>query len=86
MKSDKQPSFYFSAYPLKAIHSSSSPADQSPYLKAVLNGKTRSFSRVRVLPMLNPYKAVAPVKPIKTEPARPEDAGMNESGWYNNYE
>ena len=51
--------FYFSAYRLKTLEESSSLATstkQSPYLKALLSGKTRTTSRVRVFPMINPYK------------------------------
>lgn len=88
MKSNKQSPIYFSAYPLKAVHTSPSTktSEESPYLKAVLSGKTRSFSRVRVMPMQNPFKAFTVVKPMKAELPQPEDTGMNEPGWYNHYE
>jgi hypothetical protein len=51
MKSNDHPSFYFSAYPLKALTNEASAkpsSNQSPYLKAILSGKTRTLSRVRV--------------------------------------
>jgi len=80
MKSDKQSSLYFSAYPLKVIKESSS--EQSPFLKAILSGKTRSMSRIRVTPMQNPYTQkirLSSVKPAKdVEPEGKE--------WFNNYE
>jgi hypothetical protein len=88
MKSNKQSPIYFSAYPLKAVHISPSTktSEESPYLKAVLSGKTRSFSRVRVMPMQNPCKAFAVVKSTRAELPQSEDTGINEPGWYNNYE
>ena len=80
MKSNKQSPLYFSAYPLKVIKESSS--EQSPYLKAVLSGKTRTMSRIRVTPMQNPYSkkiTLSSVKPAKNvEPEGKE--------WFNNYE
>ena len=88
MKNSK-PALYFSAYPLKAIKESSS-SEQSPFLKAILSGKTRTLSRVRVSPMLNPYKkaykpsSYAPVKPNIEKKDKDVEAGGNE--WFNNYE
>jgi hypothetical protein len=58
MKNSVKSSFYFSAYPLKVLdqHLSEKPIpDQSP-LRAVLTGTTRSINRVRVFPMINPYR------------------------------
>ena len=75
---------YFSAYPLKAIKESSS-SEQSPFLKAILSGKTRTMSRVRVSPMLNPYKTS--VRPSAAKPINEKkdvEPGGNE--WFNNYE
>ena len=78
-----KPALYFSAYPLKAIKKSSS--EQSPFLKAILSGKTRTFSRVRVSPMPNPYKGN--IKPTVNKPGNEKkdmEPGGNE--WFNNYE
>ncbi|HYM92890.1 MAG TPA: hypothetical protein VET23_02040, partial [Chitinophagaceae bacterium] len=61
MKQSDHPALYFSAYPLKALAlQSTSDEQRSPFLKALLSGKTRTLSRVRVAPMLNPYKKEAP--------------------------
>lgn len=79
-------SLYFSAYPLKTITQSSSSAEPSRYLKAILSGKTRTIHRTKVLPMVNPYHSIKNYKSVtKPEPSH-EDVKMNESGWYNNYE
>ena len=84
MKNSK-PTLYFSAYPLKAIKESSS-SEQSPFLKAILSGKTRTLSRVRVSPMLNPYKKTStPATPVKPNNEKKDvETGGNE--WFNNYE
>ena len=44
MKSNNQPSFYFSPHSLKALKQepTAQPSSQSPYLRAVLSGKNRS--------------------------------------------
>jgi hypothetical protein len=62
MKGIAKPSIYFSAYPLKAaepetpVSPSESSQSTSPYLRSLLAGKTKEVSRVRVFPMINPYK------------------------------
>jgi len=89
MNSNEKPSLYFSAYPLKALNpegSAKSSSGQSPYLKAILSGKTRSMSRVRVLPMINPYRqSNTPVMPRKDE-KMPKDISLIQREWFNNYE
>ncbi|MCC7401318.1 MAG: hypothetical protein IT214_07520 [Chitinophagaceae bacterium] len=57
MKIKSHSKLYFAAYPLKAILQSSAPEEKkSPVLKLLLSNKTKTFSRFRVTPMLNPYK------------------------------
>jgi hypothetical protein len=81
MKSNAQPSFYFSAYPLKAVSRDNSANDQSPYLKAILSAKTNTASRVRVFAMINPYKEInARVMPVAGKLV------SEETDWFNNYE
>jgi hypothetical protein len=86
MKSNAKPSIYFSAYPLKTIKQSSSPTESSPYLKAILSGKTRSVNRIKVLPMVNPYHSIKNYRPVAKPRLTNEDVRLNEGGWYNNYE
>lgn len=87
MKSTAKPSLYFSAYPLKAIKESSTTNNQpdSPYLKAMLSGKTNSSSRVRVLPTITPYKVQPPQVPSDTDNL-PKDIELTEKDWFKNYE
>lgn len=87
MKRNAKPCFYFSAYPLKAIKepSSSDKQPDSPFLKTLLSGKTKTSSRVRVFPMLNPYKG--PVTPAPFEADKlPKDIELTEKDWFKNYE
>ena len=98
MKSNAEPSIYFSAYPLKAISpevkTDSSADERSPYLKAILSGKTRVLSRVRVFPMTNPYRKLpgagnaykTMVSPKAAESKLPTDIELTEREWFNNYE
>jgi hypothetical protein len=86
MKSSAHQPFYFSAYPLKSIPkelTQSSGQKQSPYLRSILSGKSKTVSRVRVFPMVNPYgKTIVPPKRVKTA-AIIEPAGKE---WFNHYE
>lgn len=86
MKSNAKTPLYFSAYPLKAItetQSAGSSSTQTPYLRSVLSGKTKTSSRVRVFPMANPY----PEKMMRSKPIKPAKQvdGTGDS-WYNHYE
>lgn len=88
MKSNSQPSLYFSAYPLKALNqeTSAKPSNgQSPFLKAILSGKTRTMSRVRVFPLTNPYKQSTVLIAVKNSKL-PNDIELTEKEWFNNYE
>jgi hypothetical protein len=86
MNSIATPSFYFSAYPLKVIKESATDKEPgSPYLKALLAGKTKTRSRGRVLPMINPYnKQFMPVPPEADK--LPKDIELTEKDWFKNYE
>lgn len=87
MKISDHPALYFSAYPLKAIlQSSSSEEEKSPFLKALLSGKTRTLSRVRVSPMLNPYKKDAAKPDSEKKEKNKKDVEPTGDEWYKNYE
>ena len=87
MKSNARKSVYFSAYPLKNVERevSKNTNGQSPYLKAILSGKTRTLSRVRVMPMVNPY-AKTPAKFTPKASQLPNDIELSQKEWFNNYE
>ncbi|MET0635827.1 MAG: hypothetical protein ABWZ25_07345 [Chitinophagaceae bacterium] len=55
-----QPVSFFAAYPLKAIPEQSASKRKpnlTPYLQALLEGQSRSASKARVFPMVDPYPA-----------------------------
>ncbi len=87
MKTTINSSPYFSAYPLKVMTNEPSAipsTNQSPYLKAILSGRTRTLSRVRVFPMINPYRKTSTVTPENSK--LPKDIELTEKEWFNNYE
>lgn len=96
MKGIATPTIYFSAYSLKNAEqktsSSNEPSKSSPYLRALLAGRSRSSSKVRVFPMINPYRE-KDARPVLSRPAiirqmnhLPEDIELTEKRWFNNYE
>lgn len=88
MKSIARPSFYFSAYPLKAIKSLTTDNQPgSPYLKAILSAKTKTGDqpKARVFPMINPYPRQYKPAPLKSDKL-PKDIELTEKSWFNNYE
>lgn len=90
MKNAKQPFFYFSAYPLKSIGQVSPDAlNESPLYKKILGGKTKTLSRIGILPMVNPYKEnVSPISSYsdKTTNETETNNETTNSEWFNNYE
>jgi hypothetical protein len=62
MKSNSQSPLYFLGNPLKVVNQES-PAtaveNQSPYLKAILSGTTKSLTAENDLPVANPDRAAA---------------------------
>ncbi|HET6994934.1 MAG TPA: hypothetical protein VFI06_08120 [Chitinophagaceae bacterium] len=87
MKNTVRSPFYFSAYPLKAISGTAViKKDQgSPYLKAILSGKTKTGKRARVFPMINPYTKQSGPAPFQ-EGKLTKDIELVEKEWFNNYE
>ena len=88
MKTNAKPSLYFSAYPLKVLEkeiAAKPSVSQSPYLKAILTGSTRTVSRVRVFPMKNPYRN-SQVAVMPRASKLPTDIELTEKEWFNNYE
>ena len=80
MKADNKPAPYFSRYPLKAIKSASnSNIDKEPQKIAA----TKIISRLRVLPMMNPYPArVVTINKIKLH----DNVQPTDEKWFGSYE
>ena len=87
MKNNIKPSFYYSAYPLKAIEQaviSAKNGEPSPKLKALLTETPKTKSRIRVHPMANPYKNMLRALTPRFRKAKEiEPTGRD---WFINYE
>ncbi|RYF97161.1 MAG: hypothetical protein EOO00_00900 [Chitinophagaceae bacterium] len=88
MKSNLQPSFQYSAYPLKAIEQAVIAAkngEPSPKLKALLSSQqTPAKARLRVHPMVASYKNL--MKALRPRVKRPKDVEPDGKDWFRNYE
>lgn len=87
MKNNIKPSFYYSAYPLKAIEKAVSEAkngDPSPRLKALLSNDSKTPSRIRIHPMVNAYKSV--LKALTPRLKKVKDVEPEGKDWFSNYE
>jgi hypothetical protein len=82
MKSNAVPSFYFSAYPLRALKL---PADEmEAYNKLSKKSVLKVNTNLRVLPMTKPSKVRKMHSKIPKKPGQnSEPQGLE---WYNNYE
>ncbi|HKZ65977.1 MAG TPA: hypothetical protein VJ111_06470 [Chitinophagaceae bacterium] len=87
MKNNIKPSFYYSAYPLKAIEQAVAAAkngEPSPRLKALLSDKPKTKSRIRIHSMANPYKSM--LKALTPRFRKAKDVEPNGKDWFINYE
>ena len=87
MKNNMKPSFYYSAYPLKAIEQAVVAAkngEPSPKLKALLSDTPQPKSRIRVHPMTNPYKSV--LKALTPRFKKVKEIEPIGKDWFVNYE
>ncbi len=86
MKSIAKPSFYFSAYPLRVIKETNEKENQlkSPYLKALLSGKSKNNHKARILPLKKYNNQFVPTPADANK--LPKDIELTEKDWFNNYE
>jgi len=88
MKNLSQPSFYFSAYPLKVLN------QQEPEKKSYLHifskprGKKKYAESLKVLPMVNPYteKDEARLTNKLNKHNQPDNVEERDSDWFASYE
>ena len=88
MRSIAKQSLYFSAYPLKALEQAAAKSVenvQSPYLRSLLSGKTKTLTRLRISPMANPYP-VGTGKNLTLRPTLPNTKEPEGKEWFNHYE
>jgi hypothetical protein len=87
MKNNMKPSFYYSAYPLKAIEQAVVAAkngEPSPKLKALLSDNVKTKSRIRTHPMANPYKSM--LRALTPRFRKAKDIEPDGKDWFTNYE
>jgi hypothetical protein len=87
MKNNIKPSFYYSAYPLKAIEQAVLAAkngEPSPKLRALFSETPQTKRRIRVHSMMNSYKSVLKVLTPRFRKVKEiEPLGRD---WFVNYE
>ena len=88
MKSQGQPNFYFSAYPLKVIK------EQEPEKKSYLHIYTNPKSKkkyaegLKILPMINPYSKKDEARLLQSlnKQIQPDNVEERDSDWFASYE
>ncbi len=86
MKNNLKPSFYYSAYPLKALEQAadSDKNQQSSHLKALLSEKSKTKKSIRIFAMANPYKSK--LSNLYRRLRKAKDIEPDGKEWFNNYE
>ena len=88
MKSQGQPNFYFSAYPLKVIKEQE--AEKKSYLHIYTNPKSKKkyAEGLKILPMVNPYskKDEARLMQSVNKQIQPDNVEERDSDWFASYE
>ncbi len=82
----KSSPLYYSAYPLKVLEQAAASAEgrQYPHLKAVLSAKTKTLTRMRVSPMVDPYRKKLDITTLRPAPSKTMEPEGRE--WFNHYE
>ena len=88
MKSQGQPNFYFSAYPLKVIKEQES--EKKSYLHIYTNPKSKKkyAEGLKILPMVNPYSKKDEARLLQNvnKQIQPDNVEERDSDWFASYE
>ena len=88
MKNNMKPSFYYSAYPLKAIEQAVVAAkngNPSPKLKAILTSQSMPpKTPIRMHSINGSYKNM--LKALRPRTRKPKDIDSDREDWFRNYE
>ena len=88
MKSQGQPNFYFSAYPLKVIKEQE--AEKKSYLHIYTNPKSKKkyAEGLKILPMVNPYSKKDEARLLQSlnKQNQPDNVEERDSDWFASYE
>ena len=80
MKSNTVPSYYFSAYPLKALKLPGT--EMEVYNKQSERSTLKVKTNLRVVPMTRPYKELKKNKKVNSD----QKIENQDIGWFNHYE
>lgn len=88
MKNEIKPSFYYSAYPLKAIEQAVVAAkngEPSPKLRALLTASQNTpQSRIRIHPIVASYRSM--LRTLQPRIRKAKDIEPDGKDWFRNYE
>ena len=88
MKSQGQPNFYFSAYPLKVIKEQD--AEKKSYLHIYTNPKSKKkyAEGLKILPMVNPYSKKDEARLLQSvnKQIQQDNVEERDSEWFASYE
>ena len=88
MKSQGQPNFYFSAYPLKVIKDQE--AEKKSYLHIYTNPKSKKkyAEGLKILPMVNPYSKKDEARLLQSvnKQIQQDNVEERDSDWFASYE
>jgi len=91
MKSNNEPKFYFSAYPLKALNQPQEEKKSYLHIYHDKNGHINRAGRSKILPMINPYKQsenklIGTGKNQAVKKNQPDHVEERDSEWFASYE
>ena len=88
MKNPVQPSFYFSAYPLRVLNQKEPEKKSYLHIYTKPSGKKKYAESLKVLPMVNPYteKDEARLANNLNKQGQPDNVEERDSDWFASYE
>lgn len=85
MKSNIQPNFYFSAYPLKALNLPEEEQNNYLHIYSKSDGHIKNPGRSKVLPMIHPYKK-SEIDQAAGKKNQTDTIVERDTEWFANYE
>ena len=88
MKSQGQPHFYFSAYPLKVIKEQESEKKSYLHIYTDPKSKKKYAEGLKILPMVNPYSKKDEARLLQSlnKQTQPDNVEERDSDWFASYE
>ena len=88
MKSQGQPNFYFSAYPLKVIKGQEVEKKSYLHIYSRSGNKKKYAEGLKILPMVNPYSKKDEVRLLQNinKQIQPDNVEERDSDWFASYE